>query len=96
MKAFALLSLVLISGCSHHPPPDVMVGTHKVWLDQEYLTYENEDGFGCGNITRTNRGWVYEARVINWKDESVDSRSLHSYWNNFQDAERFVEKWCKP
>ena len=95
MKYLLLLVLFTV-GCSKPSPgPDVMTGTHKVWTNQNFLEYENDRGFGCGDITRSDNGYIYTARVINWHGE-VDAQDPTTMWNSFSDAEAFVEKWCKP
>ena len=51
------------------------------------------DEFGCGNVERVDNGWIYEAQIVVW---NVNQKRPRNEFNNFQDAEAFVEQWCKP
>ncbi len=98
MGRFALL--ILLCGCSARPQlPNGYIpmthGTHKVWLSQDYVTWQDDEGFGCGNVYRTRNGLVYKASIINW-NPSRSAYNLHNDFNNFEDAVAWVEKWCKP
>lgn len=91
-----LLFLVLLAGCRSNPlPPEVMYGTHKVWMNSDSLSYQDIHGFGCGHIERSGNGYVYTAFVINWHGE-VNSHDETTDWNSLPEAEKFVEQWCKP
>ena len=93
---YLLLFAILAVGCSRsHHDPDVMYGTHKVWMNESSLSYQDSRGFGCGRVDRSDNGYVYTATVINWHGE-VDDVDPESDWNSFRDAEAFVEQWCKP
>lgn len=90
-----LAFMIVLVGCNkpvHVLPPTFH--THKVWLSESYLTWQDADGFGCGHIDRSNNGWVYEAQLIDW-GEKVEYEP-HAEFNNFDDAVKFVEQWCKP
>lgn len=93
------LSLAVCAcGCARKTvsDPDIMTRTHKVWRGEDYLEYQNSRGFGCGNIERQNNGWIYHAAVIDWNMDHKEDREPTTDWNNLQDAERWVEQWCKP
>ena len=90
-----MLVAMVLFGCkqpSKQSAPWVTTGTHKVWRDADYLDYMDEHGFGCGNVSRSNNGFVYSATVINWNG----GVSLQADYNNLYDAMKFVERWCKP
>ena len=96
-----LLALVglwigVLCGCGRAPRPiHIMQSTHKVWFDENWLQYENPEGFGCGRVERQARGWIYEATVLNWNGDK-GGRDLHNNFNTLIEAEKYVEKWCKP
>ena len=92
-----LFSIVLACciGCSQRTTvPSVMYRTHKAFMSADFLQYQDEDGFGCGTVIRSPNGYVYTAEVINWHGGTYD-RDLETYWNSLQDAESYVERWCK-
>jgi hypothetical protein len=95
-----LLMLLLLAGCSAktYQSPSIMTGTHQVWFNDTLLQYENDRGFGCGEIDKVSTYPTYEARVINWNTNGKDETfaDVITHWNSFSDAESFVEKWCKP
>jgi len=65
--------------------------THKVWLSPDYMSWQDQDGFGCGHVMHL--GNVYVASVI---DCSLKEHDRESDFNSFQDAVAYVEQWCKP
>lgn len=90
-----LLILVLLVGCSSssEQPFPKTYHTHKVWENENYVWWQSDDGYGCGNIQRTGEGWVYDARVIDWSNVRPEPKAS---FNNFESAVKFVEQWCKP
>jgi hypothetical protein len=95
MKPFILFTLIVLCGCSRpHQGPDIMYHTHKVFIDGDWLQYENDDGFGCGRVERSPNGYSYTAHVINWRD--INGPEPNTMWNSLYDAEKYVERWCRP
>lgn len=95
-----LLFCLLLTGCAGGTivVPDSTARktahTHKVFFGSDYLTYQDENGFGCGHIENMGNG-VYSAEVVNWDDPRKGPVAQADY-NKFEDAEILVERYCKP
>jgi hypothetical protein len=94
MRILAALAIVLIlTGCHQDralKPLEIMHGVHRVVLGPEYISWQDQHGFGCGNVRKMSAE-VYEGEVIDWEN----GRTLPSDFNQEHDAERYVEQYCK-
>jgi uncharacterized lipoprotein YajG len=97
-----LLGLLLIAGCSSsnqfskRQEPITMIGTHKVWLSNSFLIYQDSSGFTCAHIDRSDNGYVYKAELV-WATPTPDVKQLYfQEYNSLDEAEHWVEQWCKP
>lgn len=101
--ALALLALLGVIGCDRVVyDPGITYHTRKVWRTESNLDYvfswHNRD-YGCGHIDRENNGWIYRASLVDWNhagERGVRIEEPASNWNSLQDAEKFVEQWCRP
>ena len=97
MRRVALALVLCVAGCAK-PSLDVPItyDTHKVWWRADSLVWQDaEYGLVCGRVDREDSGWVYSARVIDWTN-TPPHHEPRADFNSFDDAVKFVERWCKP
>lgn len=95
MTRLLLLAVITLAGCASAPSPihSVVYGTHRVWLNPSYMTWEDSNGYGCGHVERNSGGWVYTASLVGLGPNGA----YHSVnFNSFDAAVADVEKWCRP
>jgi len=61
MKFIPYLLLIGLVGCVRtinvpESTANKAAATHKVWLSEDYVLWQDYNGFGCGDVTRSQNG----------------------------------------
>ena len=91
----ALLT-VCLTGCSSQKTSSLPIAVyHWVWHSDEYATYQDQFGDGCGHIMRRSGGRAYSADANLLANDSKMLITVSADYNDFSSAKFFVEDVCR-
>jgi hypothetical protein len=97
VKRLLVVFVFALSACSSRkiePLPTVVY--HWVWYTDDEAVYQDQFGYWCGHIQRTNGGRVYVADAQGpMTSKPRPASRYHTAYNDFNQAVILVEQDCR-